>query len=617
MSTADPVLAVENLGVSRSTPDGPATILTGIDLHVKAGESVAIVGESGSGKSITARTIMGLLPPTLSETGEIRLDGKDLLRRTEREWRSVRGREVGLIMQDPFTTLNPLMRCGDIIGESLSDRRRSRRERRREAVERLAEVGIEDPSVADRYPFQLSGGMRQRVGIAAALARDPQILIADEPTTALDATTQRGILSLISRIQAARGMSLILITHDLRVAFATCDRTYVLYAGTVLETAPSISLDAEPLHPYTHALLLSEPSIEKRTRELAGIPGSVPAPDDVTGCSFAPRCSWARDSCVGEPPALREVEPDRWSACVRIEDIRDELTAERRRIAADAPAATVAAVESSPIVVMESVSKAFDGAHGGVFAVDDVSIRVGVGEGVGIVGESGSGKTTLARMLVGLETPTSGRVGVGGVDASDYSRLTAADRRRLRKTVQMVFQDPYSSLNPAHSVGATLAEAVRTHFPGAKNVKDEVARLLRSVGLPSAFASRRPSSLSGGMRQRVAIARALAAKPELLVCDESVSALDVSVQAQILNLLVSLREKEGVGYLFITHDLSVVRQITERVYVMRHGRLVEEGPTDIVLTAPTHEYTKRLLDAAPRGSGDWLAGEATAVETPS
>lgn len=607
-SSAEDAVAISDLRVVRATAQGPATILTGIDLRVGQGESVAIVGESGSGKSITARAVMGLLPPTLSDSGEIVLDGREVLGQSEKRWRAMRGRDVGLIMQDPFTTLNPLMRCGDIVGESLAGAGGSRRARRAEAVRRLAEVGIEDPAVADRYPFQLSGGMRQRVGIAAALARDPKVLIADEPTTALDVTTQRGILALIKRVQRARGMALILITHDLRVAFAMCDRAYVLYAGTVLETAPADALDAEPLHPYSHALLLSEPSIEERMKELVSIPGTVPVPDDVPGCPFSPRCAWAEDACRTTKPTLREVEPGHWTACLRIDDIRDEMRVERQTLTDHAPATPVPPVAAPAVVTMTAVSKTFPGDRGAVHALDDVSIVVREGEGVGIVGESGSGKTTLARMLVGLETATSGRVEIDGVDATAYSRVGAADRRRLRKTVQMVFQDPYSSLNPSHSIGATLAEAVRTHFPGAKDVKGEVAGLLESVGLPAAFAPRRPASLSGGMRQRVAIARALAAKPKLLICDESVSALDVSVQAQILNLLIRLREDEGVGYLFITHDLSVVRQIADRLYVMYRGEVVEEGATDDVLLAPKHEYTQRLLSAAPRASSKWISG---------
>ena len=302
--TAEPLLDVRDLRIGRARAGGagPAstgTIVSSVSLSLRAGETIGIVGESGSGKSMTAKAVTGLLPPGITASGEVRYGGRNLLALKEREWRAVRGREIGLILQDPFTMLNPVLRCGTIIAESLPrGRALGRGQRRAEAVRRLAEVGITDPAVADRYPFQLSGGMRQRVAIAAALARDPKVLIADEPSTALDASTQQDILALIKRVQQARGMGLVLITHDLRVAFAMCDRIYVLYAGSLLETAPASELEAEPLHPYSHGLLLSEPPADHRVRDLISIPGSVPAPDLVAGsCPFAPRCRWATAEC--------------------------------------------------------------------------------------------------------------------------------------------------------------------------------------------------------------------------------------------------------------------------------------------------------------------------------
>ena len=622
--TAEPLLDVRDLRIGRGRAGGAApastgTIVSSVSLSLRAGETIGIVGESGSGKSMTAKAVTGLLPPGITASGEVRYGGRNLLTLKEREWRAVRGGEIGLILQDPFTMLNPVLRCGTIIAESLPrDRAPGRAKRHAEAVRRLAEVGITDPAVAGRYPFQLSGGMRQRVAIAAALARDPRVLIADEPSTALDASTQQDILALIKRVQQARGMGLVLITHDLRVAFAMCDRIYVLYAGSLLETAPASELEAEPLHPYSHGLLLSEPPADHRVRDLISIPGSVPAPDLVAGsCPFAPRCRWATAECEQAAPPLAEValtDPSladvprgRLSACVRLPQIRAEMASLRERADQDAPA-TVSGRSSAPLIQVSDLRKVFKQGSRTVTAVDGVSVEVGAGESVGLVGESGSGKTTLARVLAGLEQATSGQVTIDGIPAGDWSRLPGKDRRRLRGTVQIVFQDPYSSLNPMHTVGAALAEAVNIYAPSAKNVPAQVGELLQSVGLPAGYAGRRPAALSGGERQRVAIARALAVRPRVLICDEPVSALDVSVQAQILNLLAAIRAERGIGYLIITHDLSIVRQITDYLYVMHRGRVVESGPTDRVLAHPSDPYTVKLLESVPRPETDWLAG---------
>jgi peptide/nickel transport system ATP-binding protein len=605
-----PVLEVEGLRVERIRPGGRRdTIVTGADLALGPGETIGIVGESGSGKSMTARAIMGLLPRNLAASGQVRYRGRNLLGLREREWQAVRGGEIGLILQDPFTMLNPVMTCGKIIGESLPrEPRLSRDAQRREVLRRLAEVGIRDPSVADRYPFQLSGGMRQRVGIAAALARDPRVLLADEPTTALDVTTQRDVLALIKGIQAARGMSMILITHDLRVAFAVCDRVNVLYAGSLIEAGSSAELDAEPLHPYTLGLLLSEPSAERRTGELVTIPGSVPAPDEVAGsCTFAPRCRWAAPACSAGSPPLAEVAPGRLSACVRVPEIRAEMAALRRRGEQEDRAGTSSPQAAASLIQVRDARKVFRTGRRSVTALDGVSIEVGEHESVGIVGESGSGKTTLARILVGLEQATSGQVVIDGIPANNWASLSARDRRKLRSTVQIVFQDPYSSLNPMRSIGSILREAVALGEPALKDRNAEVGNLLRSVGLPADYAGRKPVALSGGERQRVAIARVLAAQPRILLCDEPVSALDMSVQAQILNLLIKLRSERGLGYLFITHDLSIVRQVTERLYVMQNGKVVESGPTEEVLSNPRDPYTAALLKSVPRPEPEWLA----------
>jgi peptide/nickel transport system ATP-binding protein len=500
--------------------------------------------------------------------------------------------------------LNPLLRVGDHIIEGLvlaSQRRRRWQSYRVEAVRRLAEVGINDPDVAHRYPFQLSGGMRQRVAIAAALARDPALLIADEPSTALDVTTQAQILALLRSLQEARGMGLILITHDLRVAFSVCSRVYVLYAGTIVETAPARELERRPLHPYSLGLLTSDPPVDRTLAQLPVIAGSVPEPDDVAGgCVFAPRCRWVTDRCRAGAPPLVNVGPQRWSACVRVPEIADQISAALDALLAEREPAPEVEEPERPLVAIDGLTKVFAGGRSShqVHALRGVSIRIGRGESVGLVGESGSGKTTLGRCLVGLEHPTTGSIRVDGV--GEWNGENGFVRGNgLRKTVQMVFQDPYSSLDPKQSAGKALAEVLRAngYARGATDIR--VRTLLRQVGLPESYARRLPSTLSGGERQRVAIARALAVEPRLIVFDEPVSALDVSVQAQVLNLLAELREQLGLSYLFITHDLAVVRQVVDRVYVCHRGLIVEEGDITDVLERPSHEYTARLIASVP------------------
>ena len=595
-----PLLELRGLRIASAA----GAIVDRLDLDLAAGETIGIVGESGSGKSLTAKALVGLLPPGVTATGRVSFDGRDLLAGGERQWRRLRGAEIALMLQDPFTMLNPLMRVGRQITETIRDddgRKLSRSAARTEAAARLAEVGIRDPRVIDRYPFQLSGGMRQRVGLAAALASDPRLLIADEPSTALDVTTQREILRLIRSTQERRGMSVILVTHDLRVAFAFCERIYVLYAGALLETAPTHALERQPLHPYTHGLLTSEPPLGRRVARLDAIPGSVPAAEAVLGeCAFATRCAWVENACRTGRPPLRDVGGGRFTACRRIDEIATQLVPESL---GEAPHVHLGK-GAAPVVRIRELAKSFDG---GVVALDGVTFDIGAGESVGLVGESGSGKTTLARCLVGLETPSSGTVEVDGTDVSDYDALTDEQRDRARRTVQIVFQDPYSTLNPARTVGFTLLEALRRSAARRSERSRTIAELLELVGLPARYASRKPAALSGGERQRVAIARALALRPQVLICDEPVSALDVSVQAQILNLLGELNAKLGLGYLFITHDLAVVRQVTDRLYVLYDGRVVESGPTEQVLGAPAHEYTRSLIASVPQSNPTWLS----------
>ncbi|ADB50546.1 dipeptide ABC transporter ATP-binding protein [Conexibacter woesei] len=588
------LLVVRDLAIASRAGAGERPIASGVGLEVRAGEAVALVGESGSGKSLTARAILGLLPPGVTASGEVRFKGRDLMALGQRERAELRGREMAVVMQDPFTTLNPVRRCLDqMIPPGRGGRMaRATASARAAAAERLAEVGLTADS-ADRYPFQLSGGMRQRLCIAAALAHDPSLLIADEPSTALDVTTQAEVLRLLRRLQGARGMGVLLITHDLSVAFANCDRVYVLYAGSLVEVAPAGRLHDAPRHPYTLELLLSEPPADRRVRRLAAIPGFCPPREEVLGrCAFETRCRWAAPECrEGEPP-LTALADGHLSRCRRIEQIGEEMSARlaaARRPAEEATAAEAAAAIAAPLLRVEGLRKVFRGSRGAeIVAVHDVSIAVGRGESVGIVGESGSGKTTTARCIAGLERPTGGTIELAGEQASPGA-----------SAIQMIFQDPSSSLNPALSIGTSLREAALAARPSARPTRAQIGELIERVGLPARYAERKPIALSGGERQRIAIARALAAGARLIVCDEPVSALDVSVQAQILNLLADLRAELGLSYLFITHDLAVARQATDRVYVVHQGRVVEEGPVARVLDAPTHPYTAKLVASIP------------------
>ncbi|MEU6424882.1 ABC transporter ATP-binding protein [Microbispora sp. NPDC046973] len=548
-------------------------LVKGVDLTVAPGETVAVVGESGSGKSMTARALTGLLPEGVHATGRLELSGEayDLAARTP--WQRIRGSRIALLLQDPFTSLSPVHRCGEQIGWALP------RAGRAAGVARLlAEVGL-PAEVAGRHPFQLSGGMRQRVAIAAALAAGPGLLIADEPTTALDVTTQHEVLELVAGLQRARRMGLILITHDLRLARARADRIMVMYAGRLVEEGPAAEVMDRPAHPYTARLAACDPPVTHRLPELPTIPGSVPRPYAVSGaCAFADRCDLAVEACRTAEPALAEVAAGHRAACVRPSDVRP-VTAP---LLAGPPAAAVPpeAGPSPALLTVRGLAKRFPGSAAP--ALDGVDLEVAAGEAVAVVGESGSGKTTLARCVVGLERPDGGSV--------EFAGRSTGPRR-----VQYVFQDPYSALNPGLTVGASLAEALKA----AGRPRSEVPGLLDLVGLPAAYARRRPRALSGGERQRVAIARALAPGAEMLVCDEPVSALDVSVQAQVLNLLSDLRRDLGLTLLFITHDLAVARQVADRVYVMHRGRVVETGPVAGVLGAPAHEYTQRLLASVP------------------
>jgi peptide/nickel transport system ATP-binding protein len=588
MTELEDLAGAPALSVSELEVRGPrGAIVEGVSLRVYPRETVAVVGESGSGKSITAKAISGLLPSGVTATGELSVAGQRLsLSSRDPGWQGVRGGRIALIPQDPFTSLSPRHRCGDQISMPLGHL--SRAERSAAVTAALDEVGL-PARVARQYPFQLSGGMRQRVAIAAALISRPQVVIADESTTALDVTTQREILDLLARLQDERGTALILITHDLGVAAGRADRVEVLYAGRVAEEGPCGDVLREPAHPYTARLLACDPPADVRLPRLPSIPGSVPQLALVgNACTFAARCELAADECRTSAPALLTASVaggDRRVACFRsaefllagtVSPAVDPVTTTLRRPAEDDTG-------SEPVLSVRGLTKTF-GSHR---ALDAVDLTVAPGEAVAVVGESGSGKTTLARIVVGLESADAGAV--------TFRPRTGKDEARR---AQIVFQDPYSALNPSRSVGASLRDALRA---GGRD-SSEVPELLKMVGLPVHYARRRPKALSGGERQRVAIARALAVRPELLVCDEPVSSLDVSVQAQILNLIADLRETLHLSVLFISHDLAVVRQVADRVYVLYQGRLVESGDAEAVLGSPSHDYTRLLLSSLPGAS---------------
>lgn len=601
---ANPLLRVTDVRIQRPAETGMRTILSGVDLLLDMGEVIGVVGESGSGKSMLAKAIVQLLPGKVRASGSVIFRGTELMTLSKRKMERMRGAGIALVYQDPFTTLNPLLRVEDHIIEGLAiggGRRRMWRTYRKEAIQRLAEVGLNE-SVARQYPFQLSGGMRQRVALAAALARDPELLIADEPSTALDVTTQAQILALLRSLQEARGMGLILITHDLRVAFSVCARVYVLYAGTVVESAPAAELEKYPLHPYSLGLLTSDPPVERTLAKLPVVEGGVPEPDDVDGmCVFAPRCRWATDRCRAKAPDLVKVASGRTSACLRVPELAKELLAVLHESLEERVSQPNRQEIEGPLVRIDQLTKVFGGGKRSeqIHALRGVSLAIGHKESVGLVGESGSGKTTLGRCLVGLETPTTGAIFVDGV--GERSATTSfKPPPGLHSTVQIVFQDPYSSLDPKQTVGSALTEVLHANDFDRYPVPERLRELLEQVGLHQSYARRLPSTLSGGERQRVAIARALAVEPRLIVLDEAVSALDVSVQAQVLNLLMDLREKLGLSYLFITHDLAVVRQVVDRVYVCYQGLIVEAGNVDDVLERPSNGYTARLIASVPR-----------------
>jgi oligopeptide/dipeptide ABC transporter ATP-binding protein len=611
------LLEVRDLRTDIRTRTATVKAVDGVSFSVEAGETVGLVGESGCGKSITALSIMRLLPSGgRVVSGSVQLAGQELTSLSEKEMRQVRGNRVAMVFQDPMTTLNPTMTIGEQIAEPVQVHLDAGK---KEALARAAEVlnlvGMPKPvERLNDYPHQLSGGLRQRVVIAMALACEPDLLIADEPTTALDVTIQAQILALLDELKERLRMGMLLITHDMGVVASRADRVMVMYAGNIVESCATWTLFNETEHPYTEALLKSIPHLETdRRKVLFSISGMPPDLSDLpSGCRFAPRCTNAQPGCREEAPPLAG-GPDHRQACFfplsgrrRLGSSagRLEISAGRLEIVEPAGEPAPVAAGEERLLVLDDVVKEFPVRRGvlrhqvgSVKAVSGVSLQIAKGETFGLVGESGSGKTTLGRLIMALEKPTSGTITFAGVE---LAKLKGNTLRRKRSQLQIMFQDPYSSLDPRMRVLSTVCEPLASLRIGAR--RDRRARaedLLAEVGLPATALGLYPHQFSGGQRQRIGLARALIVEPRLIVADEPVSALDVSIQSQVLNMMKSIQAEHGLTFLVISHDLSVVRYLADRIGVMYLGKLVEIGSGDLVYSRPAHPYTAGLLASVP------------------
>ncbi|ASW99729.1 dipeptide ABC transporter ATP-binding protein [Mycobacterium intracellulare] len=602
-----PLLEVTDLAVTFATGGDPVTAVRGVSYRVEPGEVVAMVGESGSGKSVSAMAVVGLLPEYARVRGSVRLHDTELLGLDDDAMSRFRGKTVGMVFQDPMSALTPVYTVGDQIAEAIEihQPRVGRRAARHRAVELLELVGIAQPERRARaFPHELSGGERQRVVIAIAIANDPDLLICDEPTTALDVTVQAQILEVLKTARDVTGAGVLIITHDLGVVAEFADRALVMYAGRVVESAEVHDLYRDRRMPYTVGLLGSVPRLDAaQGTRLVPIPGAPPSLAGLDpGCPFAPRCPLAIDECRLEEPELLPVGADHRAACIRTDQVGG-------RSAADIYGVSTTAVSARPdgssvVVRVRDLTKTYRLTKGvlrrragEVRAVDDVSFELREGRTLGIVGESGSGKSTTLHEILELTGPQSGSIEVLG---TDVTTLSSASRRSLRRDIQVVFQDPVASLDPRLPVFELLAEPLRANGFDKGRTNARVAELLEIVGLRRADAIRYPAEFSGGQKQRIGIARALALQPKILALDEPVSALDVSIQAGIINLLLDLQALFGLSYLFVSHDLSVIKHLAHEVVVMRSGTVVERGDSRQVFDNPQHEYTRQLLNAVPR-----------------
>jgi len=597
-----PVLSVRNLDVSFQGPERAVSVVRGVDFDVYPNEVLCIVGESGSGKSVTSLAVTGLLPDNAIVSGDIRLGDVNVIEADTPTLRNILGREVGFIFQDPATTLNPVLTVGRQITEGQVAHGLLKQENANtRAAELLREVEIANAEVrVGQYPHQFSGGMRQRAVIAMAMAGRPKLIIADEPTTALDVTVQAQILAVLARRQQETGAAVVLITHDLGVVAEVADRVAVMYGGRIVETGPVDQIFARPRHPYTVALLQSIPRVDSIDRRLDPIPGRPPTPAHMpTGCAFHPRCviGGNRPICATEDPPLVPVGENEMAACHFWQETkppRMPAVAREERVAADIPPV----LEVNDLKVHFPIKKGvLRQTVGWIRAVDGVSLSVRPGETLSLVGESGCGKTTTGRAIMGLIKASAGEISFGGKSIRGSSR---SELRKIRRQMQYVFQDPYSSLNPVLPVEDIVAEPLRIHgLYDEMGGQKRIAELFDLVGLSKSMFGRYPREFSGGQKQRIGIARSLVMRPKLLILDEPVAALDVSIQAQILNLLEDLQKELDLAYVFIAHNLSVVQHISDRVAVMYLGRIVEESPKETLYGNPVHPYTQSLLSAAP------------------
>ena len=610
-----PLLDIRDLHTDIEIRSGVVHALSGVDLHVNPGETLGIVGESGSGKTMTALSLMGLLPQVGSvSSGQIILDGQDLTKLALKEKRKLRGTKVGMIFQDPLTSLNPTMKIGLQVCEPLRVHEKlSKKEALERAVEILKRVGMPRPEVViNNYPHQLSGGMRQRVMIAMALVCKPRILIADEPTTALDVTTQMQILDLIDELRDEYQMGVILITHDLGVVAGHTDRVAVMYAGRIVETAPTKTLFTEPKHRYTSSLMaaLPERALAAGTK-LFSIPGAPPSLTNLpVGCRFAARCLWATNECRAGYPDLSGDDTHTFSCFHPVQEGDESPAALQAKLDTqkngdEAGAQQAPLVSSKVLLDVKEASREYESAGSGFFkrdkgvvsAVDRVSITVKKGETYGLVGESGCGKSTMGRLIAGLERPSGGAIELDGRDLATLKGRVAVT---IHRDVQMMFQDSYAAMDPRMRIDQILAEPMSIQKTGnARQIAERIMEIIEQVGLTEEILDRYPHEFSGGQLQRIGFARSLTLAPDLIVADEPVSALDVSVQAQVLNLMKDLQAELGLSYLFISHDLAVVQYMADRIGVMYLGRIVEEGPAKEVVENPKHPYTKALIDSIP------------------
>jgi len=606
-----PLLQVKDLTVTFPQPSGEVRAVRGINYEVREGEFLGIVGESGSGKSVSSMAVMGLLPSNARIEGDILLRGQSLVGQSDNKLSALRGKEIAMIFQDPLSALTPVYTVGHQIAEGLllHDAKLSKKSAEKRAIELLQIVGIPAPERrAKAFPHEFSGGMRQRVMIAIAIANDPSLIIADEPTTALDVTIQAQILEVLQKAKAITGAAVILITHDLGVVAGNADRIAVMYAGKLVETGGVIDVFARPTMPYTMGLLRSVPNLvtagKTRLVPLEGRPPSLASLPP--GCPFAPRCPIAIDECRTVEPALIPVGIGHEVACLRAAEIEigDIVTADVYPRPAPVPLEQRARVAGRKVLEIRDLKRHFPLTKGAVFrkrigtvrAVDGISLDIHEGEVLGLVGESGCGKSTTILEILELAKPQFGSIEVQGKKVEGLSRR---ERLAMRKDVQVVFQDPMAALDPRLSIEDIVAEPLTVHKVPAKVQRERVAELLDLVGLDPTMASRYPHEFSGGQRQRIGIARALATSPRLLILDEPVSALDVSIQAGIINLLEDLKEQLGLSYMFVAHDLAVVRQIADNVAVMYLGRIVETDDVDDVFARPLHPYTQALMSAVP------------------